>query len=275
LHVFPLSPGRLLVEFGAARLVVARVSRPWRWLRLSRCAPGPLARVVWLLQSRGEVVYEYVVGEPLDSIVVEALALGRGGEALGAAFDLGSVLARLHGLLARCPEGRFSLASLAEDRCGLAARAGLRRCPARAIRGGYTAYSHWDPHLGQTIRGPGGVVLVDLDGEPDASVPPPPEYDLAVAARSLDYASRLAQAPWAAPRLARALALGYCRLRRVNPLLFTVSYGARLAYEYYFEVSRRTGLEWVPESSIEAFEARRDPVHGAVLEVAEACARRY
>jgi len=274
LHGFPISPGRLLVEAGGARLVFARAARPSRWLRLSSCAPSLLPRVLWLVNFEGAIVYEYVEGEPLDSVVEEALALGRLGAARAAAFELGEALARLHSQLSDCPEGRFGLEELLRDRCRLAASAGLRWCPWKA-RGEYIAYSHWDPHLGQAIRGAQGIVFVDLDGEPGARVPPPPEYDVAVAARSIDYASALAQDRGAAPTLAGALALGYCRIRSLDPARLRASYAARLAYEYYFEVSRGTGLEWIPASALDAFEAGRDPVYRAVAEVARECARRY
>ncbi len=267
---WPLSRRAILAECTGHRLVLKRSSKPAREERFYYCVGAPV--VEWRTAIEGFIVYEYIEGRPAADELIRDLQAGDIESAARTAFRVGEAIGRLHAALERCgPWPGESYEGLVRERCVLARRAGYRGpCP-RPPEGEYTAASHGDLHLGQAIMADHGVAFVDAEGEPDTRVEPPPEYDLVAAARSAHYAAVLAGAGLeAASVLAGSIARGYCRQRGAVEMHPSV-YAARALYEYYYELSRKTGLHGIPLESLRLLFRGREPVYGALVEASGSC----
>jgi predicted trehalose synthase len=239
---------------------------------------APLAGWYELVEPSGDrttlgVVHRLVPGA-LDGwgLVLSALAADPG-SVLGRLHRLGADLARLHGALARpgttggfgtVPVTATTLEALARATvgtlAGLEATVGhhlvtrVDQTLGRLVRdlgatpAGVAIRTHGDLHLGQTVIGPEGWVVLDFEGEParplaERRLHHPALRDVAGLLRSLSYAAETVRRAGAdqltegwEPAARAALLDGY--LAAVDPSLVPASAAATVALLALFEVEK-------------------------------------
>lgn len=220
--------------------------------------------------GRDSLCLEMVEGPTAADLLLEALANKDVELALHLVRMIGRELRGFHEELEKCPRriNASPIHIIVRERCSLAGSlsGGGRGLAARAcsflgrrIHGREECTfiaGHGDLHLYQAVVGERRIYFLDPGREPDTRSNPCLEYDLASLIRSIEYAVDMVSAVLGPIEgLKEALAyetLSIYGLDRIDTGALTILYTARALYEYYYEVSRNTGLEWIPARALQA-----------------------
>ncbi len=205
-----------------------------------------------------------LLGEPVASILYVKLSQGDLNGAFRLAYNVGYEVARLHESLHRCSVQADICNRIIEERRSLAVKAGLSPdlvdgfLPVNSCK--YLSDSgiagHGDLHLNQILLYKDKYYFIDFSGEPGTVTNPPVEYDLSTLIRSLDYMAHIVSRIYGNYSefynlLLYAFLKGYSSIRALPAWETIEAYcRARTLYEYYYEVSRKTQLEWIPLATI-------------------------
>ncbi len=223
-----------------------------RALQALNCLRGELP----LLITRQCYTRSHYPGEPLASKIYSLLVEGEARLAESLMESAGAITGIIHAKLEKCPPDPATCREVVGERLELARKAGL---PQSLIAAGKIpdwcstqGRGHGDLHLYQFIVGGDRLEIVDFAGEPDTRTHPPQCYDIATVARSLDYIASIVEATTGekcscARSLFKAFLEGYVDARDPPPPeCLEACCKARAYYEYYYEKTRSTGLEWIP-----------------------------
>ena len=166
----------------------------------------------------------------------------------------------IHAKLEKCLPRPATCRDVVGERLELARNAGLPRSLEATIGIPYSCgepgSGHGDLHLYQFIVGSERLEIVDFSGEPDTRAYTPLCYDIATVARSLDYIASAVELVTGEKcsctrDLFRSFLEGYGAVRDPPPFeCLEACCVARAYYEYYYEKTRSTGLEWISERAL-------------------------
>ncbi len=227
-----------------------------RALQALNCLRGELP----LLVTRQCYTRSNYPGEPLASKIYHLVVIGDLEQAESLMESAGAVTGIIHAKLEKCPSKPAACQDIVGERLELARRAGLPHSletpvviPDWCSRAGI---GHGDLHLYQFIASSDRLEITDFSGEPDTRTHTPQCYDIATVARSLDYIASIIELTTGercncTRDLFRAFLEGYMDVRDPPPAeCLEACCIARAYYEYYYEKTRSTGLEWIPERAL-------------------------
>ena len=223
-----------------------------RALHALNCLRGELP----LLITKQCYTRSHYPGEPLASKIYSLLVEGETGQAESLMESAGAITGIIHARLEKCPPKPATCQEVARERLELARRVGLPRSLEVAMGSldwcSMQGRGHGDLHLYQFIVGSDRLEVIDFSGELDTRTHPPQCYDIATVARSLDYIASIVERATGekcscARSLFKAFLEGYVDVRDPPPPeCLEACCKARAYYEYYYEKTRSTGLEWIP-----------------------------
>lgn len=232
--------------------------------------------------GRDKICLQAVEGPTAADEIIYSLVSRNMEKAVSIVRLIGTALRRLHEDLLRCNRSMppSPLGRVVTERCNLAIQASvpgyrdlirhvcsqLIESIKRSLQCGSRA-GHGDLHLYQVIMGD-KVYFLDPGREPDTETYTCIEYDVVSLARSIEYAAEMSLVFEGESGLVRQLLvnelLSSYRLKGVEPDVLDALYTARTIYEYYYEVTRSTGMEWIP---IKALREIRDNGYSLIRRV--------
>ena len=214
---------------------------------------------------------EMVEGLVAADELIYRLSLGDFHGSINLVRSMGEALRDFHDNLRKC-SSKITPASLkrtVNERCQLARRVAqgwelrlVNYVCSRLVNYVYEVQDcervsgHGDLHLYQIVLGD-KVYFLDPGGEPDINDPVCLEYDIASLIRSIEYAVEMShviffEKEYLKKLLVNELFIAY-NTSGINLNVLNTLYLARILYEYYYEKTRQTGLEWIPIKALQEY----------------------